>query len=131
MYTVEHKPYGYKITFGGFMKLEEMMQWVEVSKKELADAPKEFGVFIDMRELKPLEPPVQEYMKNGQKLFKDKGMKRSVVILTSPITKMQFQRIAKETGIYAWERYLDIISVPNWEEVGEKWITSGVDPDQK
>jgi len=34
-------------------------------------------------------------------------MVRSVVILANTITKLQFKRIAQETGIYQWERYID------------------------
>lgn len=130
MYTIKREPFGYRLTFGGFIPLAEMKQWVEDSRKELTSAPNEFGVFIDMRSLKPLEPEVQEYMKNGQILFKEKGMVRSVVIVETPILKMQFQRIAKTTGIYEWERYLDVASVPNWEEIGINWISKGIDPDK-
>jgi len=89
----------------------------------------EFGVFIDMRTLKPILPDTQEFMQQGQKMYKLKGMKRSVVILHSSITTMQFQRIAKETGIYEWERYIDASKTANWEKIGIDWIKSGVDPD--
>lgn len=57
-------------------------------------------------------------------------MERSVVILESTIITMQFKNIAKETGIYQWERYLDASKVPNFEEVGKKWLINGIDPDK-
>ncbi|HMV41143.1 MAG TPA: hypothetical protein PK079_09135 [Leptospiraceae bacterium] len=60
-----------------------------------------------MRTLKPLPPESQIHMQEGQKLYKEKGMVRSVVILANTITKLQFKRIAQETGIYQWERYID------------------------
>lgn len=69
-------------------------------------------------------------MEEGQKLFKQKGMTRSVVILNSPIVTVQFKRIAKETGIYNWERYLDASSTPDWEQKGRRWLTDGIDPDK-
>lgn len=130
MYQVEQKDYGYKLTFGDFIKLEEMQGWLEECRQKLKQAPKEFGVFVDMRTLKPLAVEVQDHMQEGQKLFKQKGMVRSVVVVESATTAMQFKRIAKETGIYAWERYLDASTCPNWEKLGIKWITQGVDPDQ-
>ena len=47
-------------------------------------------------------------MQEGQKLFKNAGMERSVVILSTAMVTMQFKRIAKETGIYEWERYIEL-----------------------
>lgn len=130
MYKIEKKLYGYKLTFGDFIKTDEMKQWVNESKTALAAAPREFGIFVDMRTLKPLPPEAQQYMQEGQKLYKAKGMTRSVVIVDGALTKMQFQRIAKETGIYEWERYIDAAAEPNWEAVGTNWISKGIDPDK-
>lgn len=130
MYKIEKKDYGYQLTFGDFIRSEEMQQWVEDSKQELASCPAEFGVFVDMRTLKPLAPETQAHMQEGQKLYKAKGMTRSVVIVNSALIALQFKRIAKETGIYEWERYLDASAMDNWEEVGIRWLTEAVDPDQ-
>jgi hypothetical protein len=58
-------------------------------------------------------------------------MQRSVVILKDKITMMQFRGIAKETGIYEWERYIDASAVENWEQIGLDWILNAVDPDQR
>ena len=129
MYTIEKKDYGYKLTFGGFIIADEMKLWVDESKKVLAEEPSEFGVFIDMRTLKTLSGDSQELMQEGQRLYKGKGMIRSVVILDSSLVKMQLQRIAKETGIYEWERYIDASSITDWESAGINWISKGIDPD--
>ncbi len=129
MYKIEKKSYGLKLTFGGFIQADEMQNWVNDSGKELGNLASGFGVFVDMRDLKPLPPDAQEVMQVGQIAFKQKGMKRSVVVLANAIVTMQFKRIAKETGIYEWERYIDASSNPNWESIGEAWITKGTDPD--
>jgi hypothetical protein len=129
MFKIEKKDFGFKLTLGGFINVDEMKQWVEESKKALLITPKQFGVFVDMRELKPLPPESQSFMQEGQKLYKQKGMQRSVVIVQNAITKMQFKRIAKETGIYAWERYIDASEVTNWEKIGKDWICDEIDPD--
>lgn len=129
MYKIEKKEYGFNLLFSDFVKADEMKQWVNDSEKVLAPSNGEFGVFIDMRTLKPLLPDTQEFIQQGQKLYKQKGMVRSVVILDSPITTMQFKRFAKETGIYEWERYIDASNNPNWEKVGIDWIRNGIDPD--
>ncbi len=130
MYKIDKLGYAYKLTFSDFIAVEEMTNWVNDAKSALGSAPAKFGVFVDMRDLKPLPPDAQAEMQNGQKAFKEKGMERSVVVVNSGITKMQFQRIAKETGIYAWERYVDASSEGNWEQIGIDWISKGVDPDQ-
>ena len=66
-----------------------------------------------------------------QKLFKAKGMQRSVVILSSAAIVMQFKRMAKETGIYEWERYIDASKHPDYEKPAVDWLTKGIDPDKE
>jgi len=130
MYKIEKKPFGYYLTFSDFIKADEMAQWVEDSKQSLINQHGDFGVFVDMRSLMPLPEAAQNHMVEGQKLYKQKGMQRSVVILNSAITTMQFKRIAKETGIYEWERYIDASTVDNWEAVGIDWLEKAIDPDK-
>ena len=129
MHKIEKKPWGYELTFADIMTKEEMQKWVEESKALLATAQPSFGVFVDMRTLKPLPPDAQAVMQEGQKLYKAKGMVRSVVILASALVTAQFKRIAKETGIYEWERYIDSSTSPTWKDVGISWVRDKVDPD--
>jgi hypothetical protein len=129
MYQTDKTNYGYKLTFGGIIEADEMNQWVNDVEQKLNGQSGDFGVFVDMRTLQPLPQDVQPIMQKGQKLFKDKGMQRSVVILEDDLTTMQFRRIAKETGIYQWERYLSASKNPDWEKSGLAWINDSVDPD--
>ncbi len=129
MYKIERTDYGVKLTFGGTIERAEMAAWVAESEKSLVGMPAQFGVFVDMRTLHPLSKEAEAEMEKGQKLFKAKGMIRSAVILEKSITTLQFKRIAKETGIYQWERYISAENNPQWEEKGLRWITKGVDPD--
>ena len=130
MYNIEKTHYDFKLTFGDFMKADEMQKWVADSKKVLENISGEFGVFVDMRTLKPLPQDAQKFMQEGQVIYKQKGMSRSVVILDNAITMLQFKRIAQQTGIYEWERYFDASASPNWEEKAVKWITHKIDPDK-
>lgn len=129
MYKIEKRDFGFRLTFGDQIKANEMQQWVEESKEALQPVSGPFGVFVDMRTLKPLPSDAQEQIRAGQKLYKQKGMVRSVVIVSNPVTKMQFKRIAQETGIYEWERYIDEQSDPDWESTGLAWIREARDPD--
>lgn len=128
MHQINKTPYGYKLVFDGFIKADEMKQWVDESKSALRTSPPKFGVLIDMRGLKPLPADSQPLMEEGQKAFKMAGMERSCVILSSAIQTMQFKRIARETGIDAFERYIDASSEANWEKKGIDWLKSGVEP---
>lgn len=130
MYSIEKKPFGYQLTFGGSIDRAELSAWLEESTRLLADAPAAFGVFVDMRSLEPLTDDAQIAMREGQRHYKERGMTRSVVILSSAVLTMQFRRIAKETGIYDWERYINASKEQAWEQSGLRWIVEGVDPDQ-
>jgi len=127
MYNIEKKDYGFKLTFSGTVDASEMANWVKDAEKALVGQNGSFGVFVDMRELNPLTNEAKAEMEKGQKLFKEKGMQRSVVILNSAILTMQFKKIAQETGIYAWERYIDASNTPDWEAKGVAWIKNGIE----
>jgi hypothetical protein len=129
MYTITQTKFGFKLTFGGFIQNPELEGWLADSEKALTRAAGPFGVFVDMRALKPLPRQAQETMVAGQLLYKRAGMTRSVVVLNDGVTLMQFRRLAKQSGIDAWERYVDASTTPNWEQVALMWLLDGVDPD--
>jgi hypothetical protein len=56
-------------------------------------------------------------------------MERNAVILASAIATLQARRIAKETGIDRWARYIDASSRNDWEKIAVDWLTRGVEPD--
>jgi hypothetical protein len=130
MYDIEKKDFGFKLTFGDFIKNDEMENWLLDSEKVLNGKSGSFGVFVDMRRLQPLPQDSQETMVMGQQVYRQAGMQRSVVILDGPIITMQFKRLAKASGIYDWERYIDASATPDWEQTGVKWLVDGVDPDR-
>jgi hypothetical protein len=105
MYKIEKEKWGFTLTLGG-------------------------TVNIDMRTLKPLPTDAQAVMVQGQSLYKKAGMKRSAVILNSPVMTMQFKRLAKESGIYAFECYIDASNYANWQKHAADWVRSGIDPDK-
>lgn len=129
MYQINKTAYGYELIFSGFIDEAEMSAWVKDSKTKLATQSGSFSVFVDMRSLKPLSPQAKLEMEEGQKLFKQKGMERSVVVLNDALLTLQFKRIAKETGIYQWERYVDASKNADWESKALAWVKKGTDPD--
>ncbi|MBU8933704.1 MAG: hypothetical protein KOO62_06820 [candidate division Zixibacteria bacterium] len=129
MYAIEKTEYGIHLTFGGTIPGEEMANWVREFRVVVDSIKSDYMVFVDMRDLKTLSKFAQDQMKVGQTLAREGGMVRSVVILADPKIKMQFVGIAKETGIYEWERYIDSSTEADWEEKGMLWIVGAVDPD--
>lgn len=130
MYKIEKTGYGFKLTFGDYIQASEMKKWLEESKTQLASAPSKFQILVDMRTLTPLPEDAQTVMQEGQKLYKMKGMERSCVILDNPTTTLQFKRIAKQTGIYAFERYVDSSKSADWMTKAMNWLTKEIDPDK-
>ena len=130
MYTIERRPSGYILTFAGLIDNNEMLKWQNESKNVLEkEISSDFGVIVDMRNLMPLASDTQSIMISGQELYKQKGMKRSAVILASAIISMQFKQLAKQSGIYTTERYIDASKYSNAVEVAIKWVKDGIDPD--
>ena len=130
MYKIAKRDFGFQLTFGETLDVPEMTRWRDEAKVALMGAPKTFGVLIDMRGLRPggIQPDAQKVMVEGQGLFRKAGMERSCVILESATVTMQFARLAKESGIYAYERYINAAATPNWEAKAIGWIANKVDP---
>jgi hypothetical protein len=83
-----------------------------------------------MRTLAPLAPEAQTVMVKGQQLYKQRGMRRSAVVVNNALTAIQFKRLAQQSGIYEWERYFDG-SKPGFFEAAIAWGKDGVDPDHR
>ena len=128
MYKIDNKSFGFAPTFNGEIPEEQMMAWVEDSKQALEKAGDSFGVFVDMRGLATLTPEAKATMEEGRKLYKMKDMVRSAVVVDSATLVLQFERIAKETGIYEWEKYFDASAGDDWEKAAVDWIENEVDP---
>ncbi len=131
MYKIEKKEFGYHLTFGDVFNSEENRLWLAESKAVLSKGPKSFGVFVDMRTCQPMSYPARKILEQGQRYYREMGMTRSVVIVDSPVLKRQLEELAKESGIYDWERYVASSICANWEKVGLDWIINKVDPDKK
>lgn len=130
MYKIEQTDIGFKLTFSGTVTQADMQPWFEESKTALCTCKKPFGVIVDMRSLELLPADVQNEIVKGQMLYRDSGLERSVVILKDPILAVQLMRLAKKSGVYQYERYIDASSDAQWEKHAEDWVRSGIDPDR-
>lgn len=134
MFTIETTSYGIKVRREGFPADEESRELLTQYLKALENAKrsmKAFGHMFDLRGFKPGGPETQEIIKTIMQKFKEAGGVRSGVILDSPIAVMQIRRLARESGIYAWERYVDPETHPDFEQKAIAWIEYGEDPDTR
>ena len=129
MYKIQKNSIGFKLIFSGATDKEELERWLNESENSLKTTHGTFGAIIDMRTPVALRPDAQAVMMKRQALYRAKGMQRSAVILNDPVVTGQFMRLAKESGIYQYERYLDASSDSQWQKHAEEWVRSGVDPD--
>ena len=130
MYAIEKQPFGFKLVFQGSLTAAEMQRWLDDTIIALRAAPPAFGLLMDMRALQPLNLDSQRLMLMGQQLYQRSGLRRTAVIVQSPMTRVLFTHLAKESGIYQWERYISAEGTPDWETRGCAWIQGTTDPDR-
>jgi hypothetical protein len=130
VYIVGTAPFGFKITIAGRITRDEAMLALVESREALKRCKKPFGVLVDIRELEPLADEVQTIIDETQRLYRKSGLERSCVVLASAIMTMQFKRIARQTGVYAHERYVDASRDAHWERTALNWIIDAVDFDR-
>ncbi len=132
MHRIEETKYGYKLVLEGFLQREEVDQLLESMKTKIRPREKgqTFPLLLDMRKSNAFPSDAREVLKQCLLFCKQSGMERNAVILASAIATLQARRIAKETGIDRWARYIDASSRPNdWERVAVDWLIRGVEPD--
>jgi hypothetical protein len=128
VHTLEKTDYGVRLTWTGFSTLEELQRFYTTSKQLLPSLKRPWGNLINMVDAKPFPPESADLLREAQAYYRTMGMERSVVIVNSPTVAMQLRRVAKESGIFDFERYVDISKHPNdWETRAVEWLRSGVD----
>lgn len=129
MWNISRQSFGFVLTFSGSLQLEELRQWQVQVRHELKTLPQgTWGVIVDMRALAPLPDEAQKLMVEGQQLFLKAGMKRSAVALNDAIITLQFRRLARQSGIDAWERYINAAGTSNWQSAAKRWVVDAIEP---
>lgn len=128
MYKIEKTDLGFHLTFAGIVTKVEIDNWYAESEQVLKGRRAHFGVVIDMRTLALLPVEAQGVMVRGQAMYRSRGMERSCVILDDAITRIQFMRLARQSGIYKYERYIDASAHKNWLAEARNWVRHGITP---
>jgi hypothetical protein len=120
--------FGYRTTISSPFTPAEATAWF-ADVKRVVGKPHTFGQLVDLRGQKTTTPESNAIVESAMEWVRAQGMNRSAVVLSSAITKMTIMRLAKEAGMYAYERYFDASSDPAWETKALAWLEHGTDPD--
>lgn len=82
----------------GFLTEEEAKKYNAELKKAVDQAKSGFTAMFDLRELKVLPPEAMEVITEGKKYAARKGLKKSAMVVSSAILKMQANRSLKDIG---------------------------------
>ncbi len=129
MYAIETKDYGLRLSFQGAISVQEMSQWAAEVKKEFKKQKPGFNVIVDVSKMGTIIPECIPIVVEVQNMAKENGTGRNANIVGSHIAKMQQTRMAKESGLYSYMRYIDASSVKNPEQIAQDWVIQGKDPD--
>lgn len=124
MYSIERTAFGLVIKFDGFIKSDEMLQYKREIKSVLLSLPERFGIVMDMRTCKPLPKESQDILNADPELVASR-LTRSVTVVDSALTSMQFKRLAVASKVSDSKRFIDVSKIPDWEPVAERWIVDG------
>ncbi|HEX7182143.1 MAG TPA: hypothetical protein VF756_09895 [Thermoanaerobaculia bacterium] len=129
MHKLEQTKYGYRLVLEGFVERAEVGQLLETMKTKIRPAKDQtFPLLLDMRNSRAFPADARELLKEAILFCKEAGMERNAVVLNSAIATLQARRIAKETGIDRYARYIDATH-PDWEKIALEWLVNGVEPE--
>jgi len=124
--------YGFRTTAPGLILPDEAHEWSADLKRLVKESGlKKFGYMVDIRKQGANPAETTTIIQDMMRWLREAGVERSVVVLDSSLARLQIVRLAKSTGTYQWERYMDASSDSQWEKKAVAWIVEGVDPDKK
>lgn len=132
MYSIEVAGYGLKLRTEGALEGEDAKAWAALYQQKLQEVVsrgRPFGQYVDMRGGKLLSPETQALVGREMARFKELGGQRSAGVLDNAIGAMQIKRLARESGIHTWQKYVDAETTPDFERVALAWVVDGIDPD--
>jgi hypothetical protein len=129
MINCKKTDFGFRDTFSSPLSLDEVDKWRVQMKYDVLTLSGEFTVFVDSRNCELIPAECKSIVEDVQTFCRENGMRRSAVILSDEMITQQLKIVAKKTGIYESERYINSSSNPDWEQQGMNWIIHGLDPE--
>lgn len=129
MFQVEEKPYGFQVTFEGFLQGEDVERFGGQMAKAVERQSGDFAVLVDLREMRTFPQEAQQKLMEVILYCRERGMNRNAVVVNSAITKIQANRLAKETQVEDI-RFIDAAQVDDWQKAAEDWLVKGTEPER-
>src|SRR5262245_6580799 len=121
--------YGFRANASGYITPAEAGAWFDDLRAKVAvKKGRPFGLMVDIRGQKANPPETQEIIKQAMMWLRQNGMVRSAVVLDSAVARLMMVRMAKQTGVYQWERYIDASKDTDWESKAIDWIVHETEP---
>ena len=114
-------PVWFSADFSGTIGKAEMTCWIIESERRLANTCATFGMIVDARKVALLNGEAQALLVEGQAMYKKKGMVRSAVAVANPMVTRQWKRLAEQSGIDVFERYVDTDECWDWQGIAVAW----------
>lgn len=129
MYEVKETEYGLYLRIIGEVSLDESK--AILSEVRVIFERRETGIcaFADLQKMELLSLETQAVCVEIQKMLIELGVKRVVTMLGNATVAHQFKRLSLQSGLFDFDRYIDVSINPDWEEIGLRWMNDGIDPD--
>lgn len=129
MYRIEEAHFGYRMTFEGFIRSQEMAEWGSDLRTTVNNREGGWGNLVDMRGSATLPADTMDELFSGIEYCRSTGLNRVAVVVSNPISKLQAMRVVKESGIDDIVTFVDASTDPEWEKSALGWIRDGDRPD--
>jgi hypothetical protein len=131
VYRIDETDYGYRVTLEGFLQRDDAAALLGETRRRVRPRADGFALLLDLRGARAFPAEAQEVLKQVILHCRGAGMERNAVLLNSAIAALQTRRLARETGIDRWIRYIDVSSEPEWERAAAGWLERAIEPVQR
>ena len=132
MYKIEETDYGFKIHISGNLSSTETHSWINEFEEMIKTRNSAtFHILLDLREIKDFDSETLNGIEKGLRVFKQRGMERSVLVLDSTFTYLKFKKNYNKSKTTKDQRYLDASTNSYWEQAAGSWLSKGIDPSKK
>lgn len=111
-----------ELVLDGLIRPEEMARFVEeLRAATLALAGRDINIKADMRTFRPSAPEVAEMLRDVQQFGLRNGVKRVAEMVESPLSALQLNRVARESGTdKILRRFADDQAARRWLIYGDE-----------
>ena len=128
MFNLEDTPYGFKITATGTFDVTEAEQLRTEILQALSVHAQPFSLLVDIRGLISTSPEVFLVIEEIQSICKLKSLKRTAIIISSPVLRRQMQQSMFNAGTTKADRFIDASNTDDWENQALAWVVDSVEP---